>query len=231
MKNIVILGATSAISLAVIERLSIKYPKATFHLFARNKTKLDASTCKYQFDFKPYIYDLSDMSLHPQILSELQATPIDLCLIAYGILKSDQNELEIINTNFTSAVSLINLLKDKINENGRIAVITSVAGDRGRSDNYLYGASKGALSIYLSGLRAQLYAKNIFVIDIKAGPIDSPMTSHLKKSIYFSTTSKVAKDIVQAIDKKSDVIYSPYYWRYIMCFIKMLPEFIFKRLF
>ena len=137
-----------------------------------------------------------------------------------------------ININFTSVAGFITILAnyfEKMGE-GTIAVISSVAGDRGRQSNYIYGAAKGGVTKFLQGLRNRLSQKNIQVLTIKPGLVDTPMTAHLPKNPLYVKPDFVAKSIIRAIEKKKDVIYVPEYWRLIMWVIIHIPEFIFKRL-
>lgn len=109
-------------------------------------------------------------------------------------------------------------------------MISSVAGDRGRSSNFVYGAAKGALSIFLSGLRAKLSKNNIHIITIKPGFIGTPMTAHLKQGPLFVSADCVAKSILKGIKRKKDVVYAPWFWFWIMLIIKHIPEKIFKKM-
>lgn len=243
MKHIIIFGATSAIAEATAIELGLKYPAATFYLFARNQERLNlvASNLKTRTNTKTieYVYDLSDITTHDSVAKIFQDIKIDICFLAYGILGEQKiaesnvsHALDIINSNFTSAISLLshmaNLMEQK--SHGTIAVISSVAGDRGRQSNYFYGASKGALSIFLSGLRNRLSKKNVHVMTIKPGFVDTPMTKDFKKGLLFVKPQKIGKDIITGIEKQKNVLYTPFFWRYIMLIIIHIPERIFKKL-
>ena len=146
---------------------------------------------------------------------------IDIALICHGSLP-DQDASEInfklaereINTNGLSVISLLTILSPKLKQqgNGTIAVITSVAGDRGRASNFVYGAAKSMVSAYLQGL------------------VDSPMTAHLKKGLLWSSPESIANKIVAGIAAGKHTLYAPGYWRVIMFVVRLIPEFIFKRL-
>jgi decaprenylphospho-beta-D-erythro-pentofuranosid-2-ulose 2-reductase len=113
---------------------------------------------------------------------------------------------------------------------GVIAVIGSVAGDRGRASNYLYGAAKAAVDTFASGLRGRLYKHGVHVLTIKPGFVDTPMTKGLPlPQALVVPAGKVATDIVRAIEKKRDVIYTPWFWRLIMLVILHIPNVLFKR--
>jgi hypothetical protein len=114
---------------------------------------------------------------------------------------------------------------------GVIAVIGSVAGDRGRGSNYLYGAAKSAVATFASGLRGRLFKSGVHVLTIKPGFVDTPMTKGLPlPQALVVPAEKVAADIVRAIEKKRDVLYTPWFWRYIMLFILHIPNVVFKRM-
>ncbi len=111
-----------------------------------------------------------------------------------------------------------------------LAVISSVAGDRGRQSNYIYGAAKGGLTVFLQGLRNRLAPKGIHVLTIKPGFVDTPMTKDFKKGFLWVKPEAVARSIVKAVNKKRDVVYAPWFWRYIMLIIRLIPERIFKKM-
>jgi short-subunit dehydrogenase len=131
-----------------------------------------------------------------------------------------------------SALSFLTLLANYFEKRGTgtLAAISSVAGDRGRQSNYIYGTTKAALSTFLQGLRNRLSSKNVHVLTIKPGFVDTPMTAHLKRGLLFATPEKVAQDIIRAIAGKKSVLYTPWFWRWIMLAIKMIPETIFRKL-
>ena len=112
---------------------------------------------------------------------------------------------------------------------GTLAVISSVAGDRGRASNYVYGAAKGALTRYLQGLRNRLAAAGVHVLTIKPGFVDTPMTAHLPKGALWATPERVADDIVRAIERRREVLYTPWFWRWVMAVLCAIPEGLFKR--
>jgi short-subunit dehydrogenase len=165
---------------------------------------------------------------------------INIILIAHGTLPNQEKcnsninlARQEFNTNATSTILLCqkigNLLEKQ--KSGLLAVITSVAGDRGRQSNYIYGSAKGAVNIFLQGLRNRLTKSNVSVLTVKPGFVDTPMTAHLSKNPLFSKPDTIAKGIVRAINKnKSKEIYLPGYWRIIMFIIKAIPGKIFNKL-
>ena len=164
---------------------------------------------------------------------------IGIALIAHGVL-GDQKEAEedyraaekVIRTNLLSAMSLITWLANYFVErqSGTIAAISSVAGDRGRKSNYVYGTSKAALTTFLQGVRNRVDREGVNVLTIKPGFVATPMTAHLERGILFVTPEKVARAIARAVEQHKDVIYTPKFWRLIMMVIRWLPENIFKGL-
>ena len=163
---------------------------------------------------------------------------LDVVLIAHGTLskqkiceKSVKDTLTEIQTNAISTISLLTLIANKLEKkkSGTIAVISSVAGDRGRASNYIYGSAKAMVNAFTSGLRQRLYKSNVAVVTIKPGFVDTPMTAEFKKGIMWAKPNAVAMKIVQAIDVKKNQVYVPKFWWLIMLLIKILPIFVFKR--
>jgi decaprenylphospho-beta-D-erythro-pentofuranosid-2-ulose 2-reductase len=141
---------------------------------------------------------------------------------------------QMIEVNYASAVSLLNLFADHLANEGRgyICGISSVAGDRGRQSNYLYGSTKAAFSAYLAGLRNRLYRNGVAVITVKPGFVDTSMTWGLfnSHSPLVASPECVAKDIARAIRRRKNTVYTPWFWSFVMPVIRMIPESIFKRL-
>jgi len=167
-----------------------------------------------------------------------QADGLDLFLAAQGSLpsqeiveKSGESVSELFHANAVQIMDACLCVASffEAQGHGTCVVIGSVAGDRGRRSNYLYGASKAALEVFCDGLRQRL-EPNCSLVFIKPGPVDTPMTSHLKKGALFSTSEKVAKDILSGIERGSAVVYTPSYWKWIMLVIKLLPDSVVKRL-
>jgi len=165
---------------------------------------------------------------------------IDVALVAQGLL-GDQQATErdfaeaelVIRTNFLSVVALLVPLANHMEAaagGGRIAVMSSVAGDRGRPRNYTYGAAKGALNVYLQGLRTRLYARGIAVCSVKLGPVDTPMTASHRKTAVFASAAGAAAGVVAAIDARRAEAYVPWFWRPIMAVVRNLPEPLLQRL-
>lgn len=164
---------------------------------------------------------------------------LDVALIAYGSLpvqerlNRDPAEAEAaLKLNFVSPALLANLLAERFEaaRAGTIAVITSVAGDRGRQSNYSYGAAKGGLQTFLEGLRHRLHVAGVNVLDIRPGFVATKMTAHLPQGgPLWATPEKVAGDIAAAVEKRAAVLYTPWFWKGIMTVVKGLPRPVFHR--
>lgn len=242
-KNVLVLGATSAIAEAT-ERL-LAAQGAHFFLVARNSQKLEAVAADLRIrgaqSVTTQVMDLDDTSAHPAMLAAAAESlgTIQIALLAHGVLgdqeKAEQSYPEteaVLGTNFMAPVSLITWLANYFvsTHQGTLAVISSVAGDRGRKSNYVYGASKGALNIFLDGVRNRIDREGVHVLTIKPGFVATPMTAHLPQNALFAQPSKVAAGILSAIGKKKDVAYVPGFWVLIMLILRMIPRSIFKKL-
>jgi short-subunit dehydrogenase len=146
--------------------------------------------------------------------------------------RDSQRLLETMEVNATSAMALLNEAAAFFEQqgHGQIVAIGSVAGDRGRATNYAYGAAKGALEIFLSGLRQRLHKHGVQVLLVKPGFVDTPMTAAFQKGPLWASPERVARDIVRAMAKGKSVIYTPWWWRWIMLVIRLIPEALFVRL-
>ena len=140
---------------------------------------------------------------------------------------------KVFNVNLTGPAILIEAISHKMEslKEGIIVGISSVAGDRGRSSNYWYGSAKSGLNIFLSGLRQKLNGSGVHVITVKPGFVRTSMTENLNfPKMLISTPEKISRDIIKAITKKQNIIYTPKYWYVIMFIIRVIPEFIFKKI-
>lgn len=243
MAKVMIIGATSAIAFEAAKIMAKRGDE--LFLVGRNENRLASieSDLKTRGAAKVATWsaDLNDFDGHELILKKATEIfqEIDTVLVAHGSL-GDQKACEQnfskaneeLKTNFLSIASLVTLLANyfEAKEKGCLAVISSVAGDRGRQSNYVYGTAKGAVNIFLQGVRNRLYPKGVTVLTIKPGFVDTPMTAHLRKGLLFVKPERIAHGIVAAIDRKKDVVYLPFFWWAIMAVIKIIPEKIFKRL-
>ncbi len=244
MKKALIVGATSAMAEAVARKFAER-GDALF-LVARNEEKVNAvaSDLKARGASKvaTFIMDINDVDSHKQMLESARAelNGLNAVLIAHGTLP-DQGEcqkdvsvaLKELHTNGISTIALLTEIAAifEAQKAGVIGVITSVAGDRGRPSNYVYGAAKAAVSTFLEGIRARLFKSGVVVVDIKPGFVATPMTQGLGLPLALTSSPEdVAEDIVKALEKGKGTIYTPFFWRYIMLVIKYLPRFVFNRL-
>jgi decaprenylphospho-beta-D-erythro-pentofuranosid-2-ulose 2-reductase len=188
-----------------------------------------------------WVMDLDDTAGHPEMLATAgqRLGKIELALIAHGVLGNQQaaeQDFEvaaaILHTNFTSAVSLCTWLGNyfQLQKGGTLAVISSVAGDRGRKSNYVYGASKGALNVFLEGLRNRIDRDGVQVLTIKPGFVATPMTAHVEQNFLFASPERVAKGILRAVEKRKDVVYLPGFWAFIMFLVRGIPGWQFKKM-
>jgi short-subunit dehydrogenase len=237
--RVLILGATSAIAAEVAHHHVARGDRA--HLIGRNPDKLAQVAARCGRDTTSRVADFDRVESNDAVIAEAIDTlgSLDAALIAHGDL-GDQFASErtfeaaeaVLRTNFTSAVSLIIPLANYFEgrRGGRLGVITSVAGERGRPRNYTYGAAKGALGIYLQGVRSRLHPAGVHVTTLKLGPVDTPMTRDHRKHPLFGKPEAVAKDIVAAMDRGAAEVYVPSFWQAIMPLVRNTPERLFQAL-
>ena len=239
-----ILGSTSVIAQALARRLAGK--GYDLILAARDSIRLEAFAADLRTRTNRAV-ELLEFEAVDWALAESLATRVErlsgafhLVVVVHGYLgrqetaQNDTSELlKILHTNFTGAAvilaQLANYLESQEGPTGIIG-IGSVAGDRGRQSNYAYGAAKGALALYLQGLRNRLAGTNVHVMTVKPGFVDTPMTRGMDNLFLVASPDRVAGDILRAFERGRDIVYVPWFWRYIMLVIKCLPERIFKRL-
>ncbi len=245
-KRIVIVGATSAIAEHCARQWARNEGQQEFFLLGRDQDKLDAIAA----DLTVRNPALSCKTLCPDFTStdDIQATVSkivangapDIVLIAHGTLPDQQDCQQ--HLDMTAAAITINGLSPVLfaeafagpmqaANTGTLALIGSVAGDRGRKSNYVYGAAKGLVTRYAQGLQHRLADTNVRVVLIKPGPTDTPMTAHLKQDgAKLASAEDVATTIVRGVDKGRAVIYAPAKWWLIMMIIRHLPRFIFNKM-
>ena len=183
--------------------------------------------------------DILDEKNHQSFYFTLPHKPIGV-ISAVGYLGKQESAQtnfseakKIIETNFTALVNLFEIIADDFasRKYGFMIGISSVAGDRGRKSNYIYGAAKAAFSTYLSGLRNRLYEKNVYVMTVKPGFVATKMTEGMNlPSKLTAKTEEVARDIYAAQQKHKDILYTKSIWRWIMLIIRNIPEFKFKKM-
>jgi short-subunit dehydrogenase len=240
-KKILVLGATSGIAEATCRIWAAQ--GAQLFLVARNPEKLAAVAADLKTRGAAYVgtavADLDDTDKHAELLSHAinSLTGMDIAYLAYGILGDQpraeqdfEHAAQILHTNFVAPVSLLTWLANFCVQRhaGVLAVLSSVAGERGRKSNYLYGSSKAGLTAFLAGLRNRVDREGVTVLTIKPGPVNTAMTAHM--NIRKADVNKVAATIVKAIDKRADNLYVPFQWQPIMFVVRNIPDRIFKKM-
>jgi decaprenylphospho-beta-D-erythro-pentofuranosid-2-ulose 2-reductase len=243
-RRVLILGATSAIAQAVA-RLYAKQG-ARLALVARNRQYLDVVASDLRARGASALWtevaDLLDVARHAVLVDNAYQAlgGLDVALVAHGILPVqaeallDSRVAELCwQTNFVSATSLLEAVARRMEDAGRgtLGVLSSVAGDRGRAENYVYGASKAALSAYASGLGQRLAAKGVRVVTVKPGPVATPMTvGRTARPRLLANVDGVGRRVHRALERGWRVVYAPAYWRLVMGTLKLLPSALFERL-
>ena len=243
MRKVLIVGATSAIAEAVARLLAAQGD--LLYLVGRRAEALEAIAADLRVRgaarVQTEVMDANAIERHAALLdnADVALGGLDTVLIAHGTL-SDQAAcqqsvaltFQELHTNTLSVIALLTLIANHFEAQrvGTIAVISSVAGDRGRQSNYVYGTAKAAVSTFLSGLRQRLYKSGVQVVTIKPGFVDTPMTRDFSKGLLWAKPERVARDIVRAMENGKDVVYTPGFWWAIMQLIKSIPEFVFRRL-
>jgi decaprenylphospho-beta-D-erythro-pentofuranosid-2-ulose 2-reductase len=243
MTTLLIVGATSAIAQATARRFAAE--GARFFLVGRDADKLaavaDDLRVRGAAETETYVLDLNDVEKHAAMIEAATAAlgTLDAALIAHGTLGDQKaNETLVVetlrdwSTNATSVIALLTLLANTFERqrHGTIAVISSAAGERGRRSNYIYGAAKAALSVFLEGLRSRMHAAGVAVVTIKPGLVDTPMTATIPKNFLFASPERVGRDIHRAMTRGTAVVYTPWFWRYVILLIRLIPEPIFRKL-
>lgn len=238
--HVAIFGATSAIA-ADVARL---YARRGAHLFlvGRSPSKLAALTSELGPQVSGHM--LQDFDRVEEAGSCVQAAlralggRLDVALVAHGLLgdqleseRSAETALQISHTNYASVVALLVPLANQfeLQRRGSLAVLSSVAAERGRPRNYTYAAAKAGLNVYLQGVRSRLHACGVGVHTLKLGPVDTPMTKSHQKNMLFARSPDVAREIVDAIRKGRAEAYVPGFWRPLMFVVRTLPEGLFQR--
>lgn len=239
MRRVLVVGATSAIALATARLMAARGDR--LYLVGRDPTKLGSVLADLGDAVVGHEQaELTDHAAHPELIRRAVDTlgGIDVALICHGWLP-DQLQTEhdytvaeaCFRVNLLSVVSLLLPLTDHMERarHGTIGVITSVAGMRGRPRNYTYGAAKAGVSTYLRGLRSRLWPAGVRVVDLRPGPVITPMTEGHPRNPLFATPETVAAGILRGLDRGYAVKYLPWYWWPVMQIVMRLPEPLFQR--
>lgn len=240
---ILILGATSPIARAVAAEYAAAGHAICLAARDGDETQRIAADLAIRFGVTTanLAFDARDFDAHQALIEDAQdqVGPIDIALVAIGAMGDQQDSQQdfaaahqVIDVNYTGAASLCEALAQTMLTRGKgtIIGITSVAGDRGRASNYIYGSAKGAFALYLQGLRNRLADDGIQVLTVKLGFVDTRMTFGMDTAIPVASPEDAAAAITAAADKGRDILYYPHFWRGIMAIIGAIPERIFKRL-
>jgi len=241
MQTVLILGAASDIAIAIARKFASE--KYAIQLAARNVERLvplqkDLSI-RSNTDCTLHEFDALNFSSHTSFFDNLEVKPsITICV--FGYLGEQEKAMvdweeckKIIDSNYTGAVSVLNIISNYYvtQHKGVIAGISSVAGERGRQSNYLYGSAKAAFSAYLSGLRNRMLPHQVHVASIQPGFVYTRMTEHLKlPALLTAKPEDVGAAVYKAVVNKKDIVYVKWFWFWIMMIIKSIPEFIFKKM-
>lgn len=235
MKNILVFGATSSLGIAICRQIANQ--ASSLILVGRNQEELEilAHDLNIRFAIKTDLI-VQDFSSHKFSYDFLYKKKYDEVFMLVGDMgNKDQDDIqnieEVIKVNFLMPAKILTLICQIMvqNKRGKIALISSVAGDRGRQSNYPYGSAKAAISTFASGLRNRFSNLGIHIMDVKLGFTDTPMTYEINSPLIASR-EYVAKEIIKALNCNKNIIYVPFFWRYIMLIIKNIPEAIFKKM-
>lgn len=240
-KTVLILGGNSDVA----KSLAKDFGKLRSNLILTSRKKGQLDSFKSDLEIRNEIncdielFDVLDFKSHQSFYKNLKTKP-DIVISCIGYLDNQEisqnnfeESLKSIQTNFTGIVSILNIISNNFEKRGKgvIVGISSVAGDRGRGSNYIYGSSKSGFTSYLSGLRNRLYKSGVSVITVNPGFIETKMTAHLDlPKILTASTDAISRNIIYSIKKNRRVIYIKWFWKWIMLIIKNMPEKIFVRL-
>jgi len=241
MPTTLILGAASDISIALAKKFAAE--KYAIQLAARDVSRLQPlvsdMAIRYNCNATLHEFDALKSDTHASFFEGLDPKP-DLVICVFGYLgnhelacKDWQEALRIINSNYTGALSILNIVANAYEQKkqGTIVGISSVAGERGRQSNYIYGSAKAGFTAYLSGLRNRLFKSGVHVVTVKPGFVYTRMTENLTlPKMLTARPDEVAEGVYAAVVKKKNTVYIKWFWRWIMMVIRSIPEPVFKKM-
>ena len=241
MKSVLILGATSDLAQAIAKRFAAE--GYSLSLAARNMELLEPVAgdlrVRTHADIQTLEFDATDFSSHRSFYESLQTKP-DAVICVFGYMgdqllaRTDLDEVrKTIDVNYTGAVSILNVVAEDFEKRGQGAIVgvSSVAGDRGRQSNYIYGSAKAGFTAYLSGLRNRFAKTGVHVMTVKPGFCRTRMTESLElPAALTAEPEQVANAVFHGLEKKRNVVYTLWMWRWVMLVIRCIPECVFKRL-
>lgn len=237
-QRVLVVGATSGIA----HEIASVYAQrgASLVLAGRNTQAIEEDAVdlrtRYRGEVEVVLFDAAAPVTFDALVGE---AAVDIAVLCQGVMvdnevcRSDPKaHRRMIEVNYTASAVLLEMLAEQMVERGQgaIAVVSSVAGDRGRGSNYCYGATKAALTAFADGLRGRLHGRGVHIVTVKPGPTATPMTVGLAGYSKMADPKRVARQIVHAIDRHKNIVYTPGKWRLIMSVIRAIPEFVFKRL-
>lgn len=241
MPTVLLLGAGSDMAIALARKYASE--KYDVQLAGRNAHALEPLKqdlqVRYGVNASVHVFDATDYNSHLSFFNTLPVVP-DITICVFGYLGDQvtaqqnwQEAAQIIHTNYTGAVSILNVVAEVYAQKGQgtIIGISSVAGERGRQSNYIYGSAKAGFTAYLSGLRNRMVKSNVHVLSVLPGFVNTQMTQHLTlPPLLTAQPEDVANAIRKAEKGRKNVLYTKWLWKYIMLIIKSIPEAIFKKL-
>ncbi|MDZ8120347.1 SDR family oxidoreductase [Pontiella agarivorans] len=241
MKNVLILGATSDMAQAIAKKYAAEGWSLTLGALEVDLLEPIASDLKVRSgsEVLTFKFDAADFSSHRKIYDSLSVKP-DAVIACFGYMSDQENvrnDIEdirrTIDINFTGMATMLSVIAEDFGQrgNGAIAAISSVAGDRGRQSNYIYGSAKAGLTAFLAGLRNRLSEKGVHVMTVKPGFARTKMTENLElPAALTASPEQIAEAVFHGLEKKKNVIYILWMWRWIMLIIRCIPEFVFKKM-
>lgn len=240
--SILIVGATSAIAQEIAKQYAVK--GAALYLVGRNQSRLQGLAHDWQIRYGVKVYtfecDMHDEAQCRAVFAAVTATMpvIDAAFVVHGTLpnqkaceQSDLLTAQELRVNAGSYLQWLTLLANRLEQQGYGSLVAfgSCAGDRGRQSNYVYGAAKAMIDVFMQGLRHRLFSKGVHVLTVKPGFVDTPMTKTFKKGLLWAQPEQVATRVLRAIDRRQSVVYTPWFWGWIMGIIRAVPECLFHR--
>ena len=240
MATVLILGAASDMAVAIARKFASQ--GFGIQLAARNTVRVQPLqsdiAIRYNVPCTVHEFDAVQFNSHQAFWNELPVKP-DITVCVFGYLgdnetaRADWQECQrIIETNYTGAVSILNIVSNDYaaQNKGTIVGISSVAGQRGRQSNYIYGSAKAGFTAYLSGLRNRMFHEGVHVVSVQPGFVYTRMTENLTlPPLLTAKPEDVANVVYKAVLSKKNVVYVKWFWRWIMFIITSIPEFIFKK--
>ena len=240
MPTVLILGATSDIGFAIARKFASQ--KYGVQLAARNVDQLETFksdiSIRYGVPCSVHSFDAEKFETHADFYQSLEVKPdVTVYVIGYmndneKVIRNWNETLRTINANYTGAVSILNIIAEDYvqKQGGTIVGISSVAGNRGRQSNYVYGSAKAAFTAYLSGLRNRMYHYKVHVLTVLPGFVNTKMTEHLQlPKLLTAEPEEVATAVYNGVKNHKNVVYVKWFWKWIMLIITSVPESMFKK--